>query len=287
MTATGGYFKIYKRKKVVFNSTFILPCIFFIIWIGTCGVWQTVIHSILLGWIHFYISFISVLFWNYRLSYVSFVPPPIQEETWLQAVVRLCGGFHAAFMHHLRLGTFHSSYLTVFDPAALSNECESNGLPLPFLLFPFSSSSLRRTVAGRMLRPPHQWLHPQKDPEAFTLTPPTDPPPLLPPHSSVLHCSSSTTSPPPPSHISQNLKTHRDWMWRTVCGHAAGTHLGSGTTFSLLRTNVSLFPIRTVAALLSGWTHITHFTVCTVSTRCPCCLFVFLLHYIFTQPAHS
>lgn len=186
------------------------------------------------------------------------------------------------------LGTFHSSYLTVFDPAALSNECESNGLPLPFLLFPFSSSSsLRRTVAGRMLRPPHQWLHPQKDPEAFTLTPPTDPPPLLPPHSSVLHCSSSTTSPPPPSHISQNLKTHRDWMWRTVCGHAAGTHLGSGTTFSLLRTNVSLFPIRTVAALLSGWTHITHFTVCTVSTRCPCCLFVFLLHYIFTQPAHS
>ena len=223
-------------------------------WIWTRGVWRTVTHSILLGWIHFRISFISVLFWNYRLSLTlaTFLLRSRRKRGFrllcdcaADSTPRSCATF--------ALGTFHSSYLTVFDPAALSNEYESNGLPLPFLLFPFSSSSLRRTVAGRMLRPPHQWLHPQKDPEAFTLTPPTDPPPpsLLPPHSSVLLHHHHLPRLPQP-HLPQNLKTHRDWTWRTVCGHAAGTQLGSGTTFSLLRTNVSLFPIRTAAALLSG-----------------------------------
>lgn len=35
----------------------------------------------------------------------------------------------------------------------------------------------RQTAAGKMLQPPHQWHHLQKDLEAFTPIPPTDPPP--------------------------------------------------------------------------------------------------------------
>lgn len=81
------------------------------------------------------------------------------------------------------------------DPAArVMNVTALDSILLLSLLF-----SPRQTVAGRMLQPPHQWLHLQKDLEAFTLTPPTDPPlPPHPPSSSSSTTTSAATVPHPP-----------------------------------------------------------------------------------------
>lgn len=71
-------------------------------------------------------------------------------------------------------------------------------------------------------------------------------------------------------------------MWRTVqYGVTLGdTQLGSGMTSSPLQTkHISLWTTAVPLAAYVGDSY-PHFTVCTVSTWCPCCLFVFLLHHI-------
>lgn len=175
---------------------------------------ETVIHSIS-AWLkpdffflcQSYFEILAVI-WA-RLAF-----PPIQEAICLKAVRHCvvnsskCPGITCRILTRPCPQDFHSLYLTCFDPAALSNEYESNSLyplthPQLFVLFFFS---LRQTVAGRMLRPPHQWLHPQKDPEAFTLTPPTDPPPA---HPSILFFLTSSITALPAISPKTNAEPHR------------------------------------------------------------------------------
>lgn len=94
---------------------------------------------------------------------------------------------------------------------------------------------------------------------------------------------SSASRLPPPPHPQPDLrkpklKPHRDWTWRIVCSHRAGHSWG-------LRWHIhrdgQLFHFscldhgRLRRGLIS--------TVCTVSTWCPCCLFVFLSHHMLAQ----
>lgn len=82
------------------------------------------------------------------------------------------------------------------DIGIISVLCLGSYILPPFCL---SCLSLRQTEAGRMLPPPHQWHHPQKDPEVFTRTRPTDPSTLLlhrRPDSPNLHPRSSSQLPP-------------------------------------------------------------------------------------------
>lgn len=110
--------------------------------------------------------------------------------------------FHTVFTHRLAPGTSVRRTSLCLTP-----------LTVP-LFFP-----LRQTAAGRTPRPPRQWLHPQKDPEAFTLTPPTDPPPS----------SASPLPPLPPPHPWPYLpKLKPIWTGRdmTDCTRSHGWGLG-------------------------------------------------------------
>lgn len=230
-TVTGIYFKIKSHAAwlffCVFSSLCELECA---VYDGVETVIQRPISAWLKTWFYFFLcqsySEILAVMWA-RLAF-----PPIREAIWLKAVCDCVVNSSKYPSIPRRLHTppcpqdLHSLYLTVSDPAALSNEYQSNRPPPSISLF----FSLRQTVAGRMLRPPHQWLHPQKDPEAFTLTPPTDPPPPSPTPRPLLpnflrHCI--------PSHISQNLSSNPIGTGHdcTVCSYTAGHSWGLGWHF--------------------------------------------------------
>lgn len=110
---------------------------------------------------------------------------------------------------------FHSLYLTVFDPAALSNDPHPPTVSFFFLSGkrwlagcpdPLVSNFAHRRTRKRSLRHLQLILHP--------FTPP-----------------SSASRLPPPLHPQPNLrklklKPHRDWTWRIVCSHRAGHSRG-------------------------------------------------------------
>lgn len=87
MTATGGYFKIKKKeeKKVVFNLTVFFSFVYFLHYVNLnarCVTDCNSLHSARLNTFSYFFYIRLVL----KLSsepHVSYVPPPIQEETWL------------------------------------------------------------------------------------------------------------------------------------------------------------------------------------------------------------
>lgn len=107
----------------------------------------------------------------------------------------------------------------------------------------------------------------------------------------ILHlCTHPPTQPTPPQpFLPKNLsRTPPSGLDVTYCTSSHGrTYLFFGfflEDISSSRTNFTFCYLDhggTVSSLLGDSP--PHFTVCTVSTRCPCCLFVFLFHYISTQ----
>lgn len=101
--------------------------------------------------------------------------------------------------------------------------------------------------------------------------------PRVPPHPFILP---STLQPPRP--ISCNLSPD---LTGTVCDVYVVTRRDSvgvwDDVFTVTDRNAP-FPMWTTATSLAACIRDSYpqFTVCTVSTWCPCCLFVFLLHYI-------
>lgn len=95
-----------------------------------------------------------------------------------------------------------------------------------FVLFSF----FRQMAAGRMPRPPHQWLHPQKDPEVFILTPPTDPLPH-----------SSNTAPPDTS--------PKTWPL---------TSSGLGVTYSYVVTQRDSFVVQDDVFTITDFSYLDH-----------------------------
>lgn len=199
--------------------------------------------------------------------------PPIQEAVWLKAVFDCVVQSIPALVHYLALRTSICFYLSVFELHRVMNRRATHSRPTSGSLWFFSPP--RQTAAGKMLQPPHQWHHLQKDLEAFTPIPPTDPPPtrflLIPTFLDPPQLSLPKLIPWPPFFGTG---------WETA-RHSRGLEM----TFSPLRIKLFTFPIWTTAAPLEACVgdSYSHHTVCTVSTWCPCCLFVFL----FTVYIHT
>lgn len=164
---------------------------------------------------------------------------------------------------------FHSLYLTVFDPAALSNDPP----PLLFLSFPSQANG--------------GW---QDAPTPSSVTSPTEGPGSV--HSDTSNWSSTASLLRPllpvflhhrtPSQISANLSSNPIETGRDVLYVVTGRDtVGVCDDIFTVTDNYFTFPVWTMAGC-EGDSY-PQFTVCTVSTWCPCCLFVFLSHHMLAQ----